>query len=803
MYASVAVPLPLDVSFAYGTPEKLESVVDVGFSVLVPFGRRRLSGVVVGISDMTDIARDKLRDVIEVLDSEPTLTPDLLELANWMSEYYMCPIGEVLSQMVPPGTQISSKKILRISSGVEPVAGLTKSEEELLSVIGERSSVDTEYLKRKLKEEGIPESAINSLKKKGVLTEDTVLSAPKARPKVRKLYKLVKPLSEDELGKLRKRAPRQAAVVEALLAARSPLSILAIQAASGTLSAVGAMVKKGLVDEMTEREFRSVSEAGLQTHGVIRKATDAQQNAVDEITSMVAGGRFGVILLHGITGSGKTEVYARAAEKVVAMGRSVIILVPEIALTPQMIGYLSGRFGDFLTVIHSGLSHGERLDVWTRIRSGDVRVVVGPRSALLTPVKNLGLIVVDEEHEGTYKQNDPPRYHARDVAVVRGKLAGTPVVLGSATPSMESFSNAVDGKYTLVSLPERIDSRPLPDVMVIDMRDTIRHGSFSQELLAAIKDAILNGKQVILFINRRGFSSFLQCTDCGETIKCDRCSVAMTYHSSERVLRCHYCDSRRGVPDQCPKCDSHLLRYGAPGTQKIEEELQDILPEARVARMDADTTSRKGAGTRILKGFQRGDYDILLGTQMVAKGLDFPSVAVVGAISADTGLNLPDFRAAERTFQLLTQVAGRSGRGSDPGRVFVQSFNPEHYSILLAKDQQFEPFYEKEAAMRKPLGYPPFSHLALLVVRSKDRSITESIARDVADAIRSKSTSLLVLGPAPAPIEKLAQSYRWHVLVKSGSRKKLREGLKHCLEQAGGRPGGAVVSIDIDPIDML
>jgi primosomal protein N' (replication factor Y) len=803
LFASVALPLPLDEAFTYRVPEKLVDRLRVGSRVLVPFGRRRLTGVVVATSKHTDIPEDKLRSVSEILDAEPAITPDLLELAEWMADYYMCSLGEAVSQMVPPGTKIASKKVYRLEGDAYTSSSLTGDEEQVVALIRRGDSIEEELLKTKLKKAGVPLNCLKSLVKKGVLTYESVLSRPKAQPKVTSFYELAAPVDAEVMNKLKKRAPKQASIVEALLAADSPLSITAVRAASGTHSALAALIKKGIIRKSAKRELRTIDEDGLESTGVVRELTQAQMNAVSKTSSLLEAGEFQVILLHGVTGSGKTEVYAKASEKAVDMGRGVIILVPEIALTPHMIGYLSGRFGDLLTVVHSGLSPGERLDIWTRIRNGDARVVVGPRSALLTPVKDIGLIIVDEEHEGTYKQNDPPRYHARDVAVVRGKLAGAPVVLGSATPSMESYSNAVEGKYDLVSLPERIDSRPLPDVTIVDMRDTIRHGSFSEELLAAMKDALSRGKQIILFINRRGFSSFLQCTDCGETIKCDRCSVAMTYHSSEKTLRCHYCDLRKGVPDQCHKCGSHLLRYGAPGTQKIEQELCEILPQAKVIRMDADTTRRKGAAAKILKEFERGEYDILLGTQMVAKGFDFPNVEVVGAVSADCGLNLPDFRAAERTFQLMTQVAGRSGRGPDPGRVFIQSFNPEHYSIRLAKDQKFEPLYEKEVGMRKPLGYPPFSHLALVVVRSKDRSGTQKVAMDMAGIIRKNAPALSVLGPAPAPIEKLAQSYRWHVLIKSRSRRALKEGLRSCLEKARTRPGGAIVTIDIDPIDML
>jgi primosomal protein N' (replication factor Y) len=577
---------------------------------------------------------------------------------------------------------------------------------------------------------------------------------------------------------------------------------------------VTALVKKGLAERTGRAKPRlSVGHEGwgLRDEGDL---TNEQQRALDLIGGKVSAGEFSVVLLHGVTGSGKTRVYSEAVQIALDSGRSAIVLVPEIALTPQMVQRMKKEFGDRVAVVHSGLTMTERYDTWRAIREGMFPVVVGPRSAVFSPVPNLGLIVVDEEHEQTYKQNEAPRYHARDVATMRAKLEGAVVILGTATPSLESYLNARDGKYDLAELPERIDSGPLPEVEVVDMCSeppVDSEGAFSATLRDAVQETLDADKQVILFLNRRGFASFVQCVSCGHSEKCPNCNVSLTYHSTDRSMRCHYCGISTKAPDRCPSCEGMNLRFGAPGTQRVEKAVCELFPEATVERMDVDTTTRHGSHWRILKDFAERRTDILLGTQMIAKGLDFPGVGLVGVVAADVGLNLPDFRAGERTFQLLTQVAGRTGRGEERGRVVVQSYLPEHYTIALAREQEFAPFFEREISEREGigLGYPPFSRLVGIVARGRDEDQVREAAGRLADFLASGADKMdeprpEVLGPAEAPIGKIRGIHRWQVLVRgrAGSARAL---VSAALAQrkALKLPSAVTLAVDVDPLDLL
>jgi len=509
-------------------------------------------------------------------------------------------------------------------------------------------------------------------------------------------------------------------------------------------------------------------------------------------------------LIHGVTASGKTEVYLRAMEEVAEAGGGSIFLVPEISLTAQMLGAVKGRFGKAAAVLHSRLSEGERYDEWSRIRRGEVKVVVGARSAVFAPMPNLKLIVVDEEHDPSYKQESSPRYHTRDVAARRAADAGGTLVLGSATPSVESFYWAEKGHLKLLTMPRRIDDRPLPRVELVDLRQTPM-AIFSDRLKSAVEDRLSRGQQVILFLNRRGFSTFVLCRDCGYTERCPNCSVALTYHAATRRLQCHHCDYRRRAPVRCPKCSGGRIRYYGLGTERVEEEVRQLFPSARPLRMDRDTTSRKNAHHTILQRFRGRDADILIGTQMVAKGLDFPGVTLVGVVTADTALNLPDFRAAERSFQLMAQVSGRAGRGDDPGEVIVQTFSPEHYSLQAASRHDYLRFYAQEIAFRKELWYPPYSRLANVMSVDAASDAAEARARAAAEALRSEVESaglkVQVLGPAPAPIEKLKGRYRWHVLVKAADSRAMSPCLD-VLERLPSEVRSGIV-VDVDPVSVL
>jgi len=518
---------------------------------------------------------------------------------------------------------------------------------------------------------------------------------------------------------------------------------------------------------------------------------------------------FHTVLLHGVTGSGKTEVYIRATEHYIARGKTCLILVPEIGLTPQLTARFAQRFSDQTAILHSSLTKRQRIDEWIRIRTGSAAIVIGTRSAVFAPLQNLGLVVVDEEHETTYKQEELPRYNARDTAVMRAKLSGCAAVLGSATPSMESFRNAEARKYVYVPMTARVEDRPLPDVEIVNMREEYEAAEepviFSRRLLQAAAERLERREQIMILLNRRGFSAFLLCRHCGYTFNCTACSVSMTFHKAISKLLCHYCGLAKTPPARCTKCDSEYIYYVGEGTEKIEAELKQIFPDACIGRIDRDTMRHIRDYERVLGGFRNGDIDVLVGTQMIAKGHDFPNVTLVGVVAADAALSLPDFRAAERTFQLLTQVAGRSGRGDRPGEVVIQSYFPDHYAFQLACTQRFEDFYARESRYRKAMFYPPFTSLAGIMILDRDASAASRLARKVSDFLDSiRTDSIRVLGPAPAPLEKLKKVFRHQLLIKSPSRPDLHETLRRLqryLEQEKVNP--TKVIIDIDPVSLL
>ena len=519
-------------------------------------------------------------------------------------------------------------------------------------------------------------------------------------------------------------------------------------------------------------------------------------------------------LLHGVTGSGKTEVYMQAMAEVLKRGKRAIVLVPEIALTPQTVTRFSARFGRRITVLHSQLSPGERYDQWQRVKSGEVDIVVGPRSAIFAPVENLGLIVIDEEHETTYKQDEPPpRYHAREVAIKRAELVNCVVILGSATPSLESYYKATQGEYRLLNLKNRVDNIAMPPVEIIDMRVELKQKNnrsiFSEHLHDAIEERLALGQQVILFLNRRGFSTYVFCRECGHVEQCERCSISLTYHFDTKLMVCHHCNRECPPPKECPDCFSPYIRYLGLGTQKVEMEIQKAFPTARVARMDTDTTTRKGAHKNILDAFKNGEFDILVGTQMIAKGLDFPNITLVGVINADTALNLPDFRSGERSFNLLTQVAGRSGRSALGGNVIIQTYNPDHYSIQSAQEHDYHRFYQEEIALRASLLYPPFSHAASILLRGEDESLVIQAANLLNEQMEmlkeAQFPEVKIRGPAPAPLAKIKNRYRWHFLLRSSDVKQLRELIQQSIQAAppSVTRGNVDVLVNIDPMSVL
>ncbi len=706
---------------------------------MVPLGRNLVTGYIVGVVDElpAELTDVDIKDAESLVDLAPVCSSEILQLARWVADYYACPLGEVIKAALPPGMTPSITR-------------------------GERTSF--------------------------------------AKPKLRRFVRLIN-ASEQKLTEAQQR-------VVSTLENNGPMLLQSLlQTAAASASTVSSLEKKACVEVYVEAIRRDPLGQGFDVRSGDHTLTVAQVAVLQQIEQQMNSQAYSAFLLHGVTGSGKTEIYMQAMDKALSLGRSAMMLVPEIALTPVFSQQLRVRFGDRVAIFHSSLQKGERFDEWTRVRNGEARLVIGTRSAVFAPVRNLGLIVVDEEHESSYRQQESPYYNARDVAIVRAQKESATVVLGSATPSLESFHNARKGKYQLLTLPERIAARPMAAAKLVDMRSVFaRHAKprvFSDELLEAIRETHERREQSIILLNRRGYSSFILCRSCGETIQCPNCDVTLTYHRSERVIVCHYCNHRAAVPTACPSCGKKYIYYVGEGTEQLEEMLKLLFPALRVARIDRDTTTRRKVFEQSLADFSAGRIDTLVGTQMLAKGHDFPNVTLVGVVSVDAGLALPDFRSAERTFQLITQVAGRAGRGDRPGRVLIQTYHPYHYALRHACAQDYEGFYEEELRYRQNHSYPPFVALGSLLVHGPDlgrvRSDSLELRKhlDLANAERK----CRILGPAPAPLSRLKGEHRFQLLIKSGSRRHLREVADAALTNSGVNLRS--INLEIDPVSIM
>ena len=796
---------PFSQVFTYRLPPHIASGVQVGAQVLVPFGPRTVVGLVVGLREETD--RTEVKDIEAVFEDVPALPPDALPLARWIADYYLCELGEALRPFLPQGASYRISRRFRLTG--EPLPDAVRSHPDSGPIIRtlEAAGEDASHgaLRRALPAARLSRG-LQLLKTRGLIAERASLRPPEARARRQRVVEVAVGPGEivrycEDRGR---RAPARAAALQAAAAA-GPMSAAALAARAGVSpSAVQGLAEEGLL-RVTSRPVRRVPwQEAVGEPGAPVLLTPEQEAAISAVTAAVEQGEPESFLLYGVTASGKTEVYLRTLERVLARGLQAIVLMPEISLTAQAIGIYRSRFGDRVGLLHSGLSVGERWDEWQRIRRGEAAVVIGARSALFAPTPALGLIVVDEEHETSYKQEQAPRYHAREVALRRGRLSRCPVVLASATPALESFHAAEAGRHRLLRLPTRVADRPLPEVRVVDVRGSgPRPAILSAPLRQAIAARLQAGEQVILFLNRRGYATFLLCPACGEALRCPHCGVSLTYHREERQVRCHHCALARPAPTVCARCGSPNIRFSGFGTERVEKELAGIFPQARPARLDRDTTARKGAHLHIVSRFRSAEINILVGTQMVAKGFDFPGVTLVGVVSADTSLNLPDFRSAERTFQLLTQVSGRSGRGEKKGEVIVQSFRPDHYSVLSAARQDYEEFYRQEIETRRELNYPPFSQLANLVVASEDEGEAQRRAEKLAEELRRRGAArgLEVLGPAAAPIARLKGRHRWHVLVR-GRPGALQEPLREAVA-ALGEAATRGLAVDVDPVSLM
>jgi len=796
----------------------MADVVVPGSIVLVPVQRRLVTGFVTGgpnpIAD-SRIQGRSLRDVAQVLDAESPLSAEILELCQWMSQYYLAPLGSALSAALPPGIRSTSNRLVTLVGDL-PDASATDT--DLAGrICGELAAgpAKVSALRRRVGAKGL-ELALRRLRRAGRVEVRPVLTEPEVSARHEEIVCVGDvDAARQALAELSRRAPRQAECLS-LLIDRGATSKRELVAAGFSYQILRGLVGRGLVESADREMVRDpLSHLELDEPDALTETAD-QKRALDAILPAIERGCYFPVLLKGVTGSGKTLVYIRAAERVLAGGLGALILVPEIALAWQMVRRFRAHFGDRVAVMHSQLSNGERYDTWRRLHRGEQSIVIGARSAVLAPLRRVGLIVVDEEQDGSYFQDDVASrqtlaYSARDVALVRGRLAKATVVLGSATPSLESYHNARSGKYHLLELPRRVDDRPLARVEVVDMRREPfqRRGRvlFSRSLRLKMRDRLERQEQIVLLQNRRGFAPVVQCAACGESVECRSCRVTLTCHRSHgEELRCHYCDFRQPVPRVCPHCGSSEVQLQGIGTQRVEEALLEQFPGTRVIRMDVDTTGWKGAHDELVERFRRGEADVLLGTQMVAKGLDFPRVTLVGVVSADTGLHLPDFRAAERSFQLLTQVAGRSGRGTTPGEVVIQTMLPETPILRAAAHQDYEAFAEDEMAERRESGFPPFGRLLVFRWRGPDESAVERAGEDavaILEGCRADNTT--ILGPAPAPLARLRGQFRWQALLLGPSARDLRTSAAGAMAQIRRRASGlgVEVSLVVDPQNTM
>ncbi|MCH1623835.1 primosomal protein N' [Ferdinandcohnia quinoae] len=801
--ASVIVDVPAmqtDRTFDYLIPEKWKEIIQPGMRVAVPFGPRKVQGFVIKLKNEPEVER--LKEIHSLLDLTPVLNEELLQIGYWLTEKTLCFMISALQAMLPAAMRAKYDKEIKLL----PTSRLDELEPAVQALMDESTSIQwNEIEKRDLLH------VFQKDIKKGFL--EVVYHVKNKTNK--KTMKQVEPaISSSEIDDVIKTLPVQASkqkeALEYFKTNHAPILIRDLLNILGsTESTIKSLVKKGLLLEKNIEVYRDPYKDKTFQRTVPLPLTNEQEKVISPILASIDDEVHNVYLMYGVTGSGKTEVYMQAIDEVLKRGKEAIVLVPEISLTPQMVNRFKGRFGSQVAVLHSGLGAGEKYDEWRKIHRKEVSVVVGARSAIFAPFENIGIIIIDEEHESSYKQEDNPRYHARDVAIFRGEIHDCPVVLGSATPTLESFARASKNVYELVTLKERVNNRPLPTVEIIDMREELRNGNrsmFSEALYAKLLDRLEKNEQSVLFLNRRGHSSFVMCRDCGYVMNCPHCDISLTYHKSSHQLKCHYCAYETQMPHVCPECNSEHIRFFGTGTQKVEEELAKMIPQARVIRMDVDTTSRKGAHEKLLREFGEGRADILLGTQMIAKGLDFPNVTLVGVLTADTMLHLPDFRSSEKTFQLLTQVSGRAGRHELLGEVVIQTYTPEHYSITLASHHDYDGFYQNEMMIRKLHAYPPFYYLALITVSHPELTRTIDVAEKITTYLRkSLSNKTIILGPVASPIPRINDRYRYQCMIKYKSEQNLNKLLKGILDryQKEIAQHSLSLSIDLNPYIMM
>ena len=814
-FIDVAVALPVPGVFTYEAPETLLPFVETGKRALVPFGGRTVTGYILGWTKKKTKAGLRIKPIFDIPDASPLFPGSMTPFFKWISDYYMHPLGEVIKSALPGGLTRNDYVEVGITPSGEKIyqsPGASPLERRVFQSLSQTPAKLGRLLKTAGKD--VPKALIYAMEKKGWVTVERTIKKEGIRPKMERFAALA-PGHEEATATAPERLSESKKKILTALSEKGETSVRELkQTVKTAASLIKSLEKEGRVVISEKRVYRDPMgedvppDAGLPLTG-------EQETAVRRIISSLDSG-FSTHLLNGVTGSGKTEVYMRLTEQALSMGRNVLVLVPEIALISQTERMFRARFGNRIALLHSGLTPGQRYDEWGRILKKKAQVAIGARSAIFAPFESLGMIIVDEEHESSYKQDSGLRYNARDLAVVRAKLENASAVLGSATPSIQSHYNMTQKKYKDVRLEHRIHKRPLPDISMVDLRQTrdMRGiGRFiSPELRKGMEEALNRKEQVLLFLNRRGFAGFPVCGKCGKSVRCVCCDISLTLHKAENAYKCHYCDFSIPSSSPCRFCGSPGIKNLGLGTEKVEEAVKKLFPQSRVVRMDRDTTQKRGSLLKILKDLRNNETDILIGTQMVAKGHDFPNITLVGILCADLSLNFPDFRAGEITFQLISQVAGRAGRGAAPGRVILQTYNPDHFTMLSAKNKDYHQFYQREIAFRKSLGYPPFSKMVLLMISGLDPKKTETAARDIGVFLKNGclsepafQASIEILGPVKAPLFKIANRLRWQILLKSPDAKKLRLFTKRLA--MGNDPAmknrHVKISVDVDPVFML
>ncbi len=821
MFVNVVFPLPFRNSFTYSVPEDFLDLAGIGVRVVVPFGKRVLTGFIVEVIKEVD-TEVTIKPIIDIIDELPVFDENSLKFYKWISEYYFCSLGEALRYSVPPGSEVESNRI--IISDCETCNKLLLEESnkgilrnKLLSILAIKEKVNLSFLRKAVNKNNIY-STLKSLEKLGAIEITDIIDEAKVKPKKAKFVEIADSIDRiyGAIAEAEKRSPKQVIILLELLSLKGKsikLSTL-LEKTQSSSNTINALESKKLI-RVFDKEIERVYEENYKEDITEFELTREQKDVTDKVTECINNNTYTPYLLHGVTGSGKTQVYIELAKRTLENKKSVLILVPEISLTPQMMTRFLNTFGKKVTLIHSKMSLGERYDSWRGILKGKYKVVIGPRSAMFAPLKNIGLIVVDEEHDASYKQHDlVPKFNARDCSIVKAKQNNCPIVLGSATPSIESMYNALTGKFIWLKLTERVDNAQLPEIKLIDMIEAKKHKQteniFSKELLLEIRHRKEKGEGVIILQNRRGFATQIYCDDCGEIETCEDCSVGLIYHIDKNLLKCHYCGFTKQAPKVCKKCGSVQLKYFGTGTQRVEDELSYYLPECKIERVDSDTLDTKGKFGDIMNKFANGEIDILVGTQIVSKGLDFSKVTLVGVISAETSLWMPDFRADERTFQLLTQVAGRAGRSNAKGEVLIQTQNQNNFVLQCVLSNNYTAFFEREIKVREFNNYPPFSRLALIEAKSEDEKDTFDAINQFYQLLQKYNSPVIINPPISAVLFKIKKFYRYQIVLKTPLKKDpsasiLRNLIFTALTEYNkiARHKEVKISIDIDPQSIL